>query len=54
MIQLNATPGLFDPPAQTEKKELPDDKSEHIKDTMILRQSRMISANSLTTHLQGC
>ena len=36
MIQLNSTPGLFDPPAQMEKKELPDNKSEHIKDMMIL------------------
>ena len=37
MIQLNTTPGLFDLPAQTEKKEMPDDKSERIKDTMIPR-----------------
>ena len=40
MIQLNATPGLFNPPAQMGKKELPDDKSEQIKDTMIPRPER--------------
>ena len=37
MIQLNTTPGLFDMPAQMEKKELPDDKLDRIKNTMILR-----------------
>ena len=37
MIQLNTTPGLFDMPAQMKKKELPDDKFEQIKNTMIPR-----------------
>lgn len=37
LVQLNTIPGLFGPPAQREKKELPDDREERIKETMIPR-----------------
>ena len=35
LIQLLASPGLFDPLIHTEKKELPDNKQERIRKTMI-------------------
>ena len=37
LVQLNTIPGLFDPLAQKEKKELPDDREERIKEIMIPR-----------------
>ena len=37
LVQLNTIPGLFDQPAWKEKKELPDDREERIKETMIPR-----------------
>ena len=48
MIQLNTTPGLFDPPTQMEKKELPDNKSDQIKNTMIPRPEEQIRTNQNT------
>ena len=35
LIQLNTSPGLFDPPTKKERKELPDDQSERVHDMMI-------------------
>ena len=35
LIQLNASPGLFDPPSKKECKELPDDHSERVHNMMI-------------------
>ena len=35
LMQLNMTPGLFDPPTKKEWKDLPDDHTEHIHNTMI-------------------
>ena len=35
LIQLNASPGLFDPPSKKEHKELPDDHAELVHDMMI-------------------
>ena len=37
LVQLNTIPGLFDPLVQKEKKELPHDREERIKETMIPR-----------------
>ena len=36
LIQLNTSPGLFDPPTKKEQKKLPDNQSERVHDTMIL------------------
>ena len=35
LIQLNVSPGMFNPPAKKEWKELPDDHAERVHDTMI-------------------
>ena len=35
LIQLNASPGLFDPPLKKEHKELPDDHAEWVHNMMI-------------------
>ena len=38
LVQLSASPGLFDAPIQKWKKDLPDDKAERVKDTMVPRE----------------
>ena len=38
LVQLSAPPGLFDAPIKKRKKELPDDKADRVKDTMIQRE----------------
>ena len=38
LVQLSASPGLFDMPTHKRKKELPDDKAERVKDTMTPRE----------------
>ena len=35
LMQLNASPGLFDPKIHKEKKELPDDRRDRVHETMI-------------------
>ena len=39
LVQLSASPGLFDTPTCKRRKELPDDKAETMKDTMTPRKN---------------
>ena len=38
LVQLSASPGLFDAPIQKWKKDLPEDKAHRVKDTMVPRE----------------
>ena len=38
LVQLSASPGLFDTPINKRKKELPDNRAERVKDTMTPRE----------------
>ena len=39
LVQLSASPGLFDTPTHKQRKELSDDKAQRVKDTMIRKEN---------------